>query len=135
VFKHQRGDWQAATRLRDKLISLRRAINNGWYDDEKQGAINLFLGHFQPRLGQSELWNLDSDHYLHSGAHFIAWMSQHDRALKVRMGWTGWQTCQDLWCLGWIRLFCRTLMDRSLRKIFAMALLTVWRCDCIFFLS
>jgi hypothetical protein len=68
VFKHQRGDWQAATRVRDKLISLRRAINNGWYDDEKQGAINLFLGHYQPCLGQSELWNLDSDHYLHSGA-------------------------------------------------------------------
>ena len=68
VFKHQRGDWQAATRMRDKLISLRRAINNGWYDDEKQGAINLFLGHFQPRLGQSDLWDLDSDHYLHSGA-------------------------------------------------------------------
>ncbi|BDA44397.1 probable phosphoinositide phosphatase SAC1 at N-terminal half [Coccomyxa sp. Obi] len=67
VFKHQRGDWQAATRVRDKLISLRRAINNGWYDDEKQGAINLFLGHYQPCLGQSELWNLDSDHYLHSG--------------------------------------------------------------------
>ncbi len=67
VFKHQRGDWQAATRMRDKLISLRRAINNGWYDDEKQGAINLFLGHFQPRLGQSDLWDLDSDHYLHSG--------------------------------------------------------------------
>ena len=53
--------------MRDKLISLRRAINNGWYDDEKQGAINLFLGHFQPRLGQSDLWDLDSDHYLHSG--------------------------------------------------------------------
>ncbi|CAL5218518.1 g205 [Coccomyxa viridis] len=67
VFKHQRGDWQAATRMRDRLISLRRAINNGWYDDEKQGAINLFLGHFQPRLGQSDLWDLDSDHYLHSG--------------------------------------------------------------------
>ena len=53
--------------MRDRLISLRRAINNGWYDDEKQGAINLFLGHFQPRLGQSDLWDLDSDHYLHSG--------------------------------------------------------------------
>ena len=68
VFKHQRGDWRAATRLRDKLISLRRAIANGWYDDEKQGAINLFLGHFQPRAGASALWALDSDHYLHSGA-------------------------------------------------------------------
>ena len=67
MLQRQRGDWQAATRMRDRLISLRRAINNGWYDDEKQGAINLFLGHFQPRLGQSDLWDLDSDHYLHSG--------------------------------------------------------------------
>jgi len=30
VFQRQRGDWQPATRLRDKLISLRRAISNGW---------------------------------------------------------------------------------------------------------
>ena len=30
VFKHQRGDWRTATALRDTLISLRRAINNGW---------------------------------------------------------------------------------------------------------
>lgn len=31
MFQRQRGDWQPATRLRDKLISLRRAISNGWY--------------------------------------------------------------------------------------------------------
>ncbi len=30
MFQRQRGDWQPATRLRDKLISLRRAISNGW---------------------------------------------------------------------------------------------------------
>ena len=46
----------------------------GWYDDEKQGAINLFLGHFQPRLGASALWALDSDHYLHSGARAHAFL-------------------------------------------------------------
>ncbi len=66
--------------MRDKLISLRRAINNGWYDDEKQGAINLFLGHFQPRLGQSDLWDLDSDHYLHSGV-------QHSATLDSNKDW------------------------------------------------
>ena len=27
---------QAATGMRDKLISLRRAISNGWYDGEKR---------------------------------------------------------------------------------------------------
>ena len=69
--------------MRDKLISLRRAINNGWYDDEKQGAINLFLGHFQPRLGQSDLWDLDSDHYLHSGALLLLLL------LAVRAGASG----------------------------------------------
>ncbi|KAK9845465.1 hypothetical protein WJX81_007167 [Elliptochloris bilobata] len=67
VFQRQRGDWQPATRLRDKFISLRRAISNGWYDDERQDAMNLFLGHFQPRPDQPALWDLDSDHYLHSG--------------------------------------------------------------------
>lgn len=87
VFKHQRGDWQAATRVRDKLISLRRAINNGWYDDEKQGAINLFLGHYQPCLGQSELWNLDSDHYLHSGVLEIKG--------RKKIAWSGEPACID----------------------------------------
>ena len=39
------------------------------YDDERQDAMNLFLGHFQPRPDEPALWELDSDHYLHSGAH------------------------------------------------------------------
>lgn len=44
------------------------------YDDERQGAINLFLGHFVPRPHEPALWDLESDHYLHSGA------ALHERA-------------------------------------------------------
>ena len=67
VFQAERGDWATATRLREKLTSLRRAINNGFYDHEKQDALNLFLGHYVPAKGQPALWDLDSDHYLHTG--------------------------------------------------------------------
>jgi hypothetical protein len=40
-----------------------------------QGAMNLFLGSYRPRDGTGgdhalwpELWDLETDHYLHSGA-------------------------------------------------------------------
>ena len=34
-------------------------------DAEKQMAINLFLGMYTPREGQTHLWDLPSDYYLH----------------------------------------------------------------------
>ncbi len=53
---------------RGPRLTWRRARAARRYDDERQGAINLFLGHFQPRPGEPALWDLDTDHYLHSGA-------------------------------------------------------------------
>jgi hypothetical protein len=34
-------------------------------DAEKQHAMNLFLGIFQPRIGRPHFWELASDYHLH----------------------------------------------------------------------
>lgn len=44
----------------------RRFYSNKYTDSEKQDAINLFLGNFVPRRGRPQLWELDSDQYLHA---------------------------------------------------------------------
>lgn len=44
----------------------RRFYSNKYTDSEKQDAINLFLGNFVPRRGCPQLWELDSDQYLHA---------------------------------------------------------------------
>lgn len=67
VFKRQRGDWEYATAIMDKLTSLRRFYNNNYTDAEKQDAVNLFLGNYIPLPGLPPIWELDSDYYLHSG--------------------------------------------------------------------
>lgn len=67
-FQRARGGWEAATTSRDFMTSLRRYYSNAYTDAEKQDAINLFLGNFQPVPGKPHLWDLDSDTFLHSGA-------------------------------------------------------------------
>eukprot|EP00897_Mesotaenium_endlicherianum_P007069 jgi/Mesen1/6390/ME000329S05561 len=65
VFPDRQGKWKATTQSREFLKSIRRYYSNAYTDAEKQDAINLFLGHFQPKLGRPALWELDSDYYLH----------------------------------------------------------------------
>lgn len=68
IFKRERGDWEYATAIGDKLTTLRRYYSNTYTDAEKQDALNLLLGNFVPARGQPAIWELDSDYYLHSGA-------------------------------------------------------------------
>ncbi|XP_054811658.1 phosphatidylinositol-3-phosphatase SAC1 isoform X2 [Prosopis cineraria] len=65
VFPERQGKWKATTQSREFLKSITRYYNNTYTDGEKQDAINLFLGYFQPRDGKPALWELDSDYYLH----------------------------------------------------------------------
>ncbi|KAI9120557.1 hypothetical protein K1719_007590 [Acacia pycnantha] len=68
VFPEQ-GKWKAATQTREFLKYLKRYYSNTYRDREKQDAMNLFLGYFQPQEGKPALWELESDYYLHvSGA-------------------------------------------------------------------
>uniref|UniRef100_A0A8R7UVT0 Uncharacterized protein n=1 Tax=Triticum urartu TaxID=4572 RepID=A0A8R7UVT0_TRIUA len=44
--------------------TLQHYYNNAYIDPEKQNAIHVFLGHFQPQEGKPPLWKLDSvQHY------------------------------------------------------------------------
>ncbi|XP_076882515.1 phosphatidylinositol-3-phosphatase SAC1-like [Bidens hawaiensis] len=65
VFTERQGKWKATTQSREFLKSIKRYYSNAYTDGEKQDAINLFLGYFQPQDGKPALWELDSDYYLH----------------------------------------------------------------------
>ncbi|KAG4387953.1 hypothetical protein GLYMA_09G073700v4 [Glycine max] len=64
IFSERRGQWKAATQSQEFFRTLQRYYSNAYMDAEKQNAINIFLGHFQPQLGKPALWDLGSDqHY------------------------------------------------------------------------
>ncbi|XP_062195636.1 phosphatidylinositol-3-phosphatase SAC1-like isoform X2 [Phragmites australis] len=65
VFPERQGKWRATTQSREFLKSIKRYYSNAYTDGEKQDAINLFLGYFQPQEGKPALWELDTDYYLH----------------------------------------------------------------------
>ncbi|XP_055801844.1 phosphoinositide phosphatase SAC2-like isoform X2 [Solanum dulcamara] len=64
IFSEMRGQWKATTRSQEIIRSLQRYYSNAYMDPEKQDAINVFLGHFQPQEGAPSLWELNPDqHY------------------------------------------------------------------------
>ncbi|XP_028203331.1 phosphoinositide phosphatase SAC3-like isoform X2 [Glycine soja] len=64
IFSERRGQWKTATQSQEFFRTLQRYYSNAYMDAEKQNAINIFLGHFQPQLGKPALWDLSSDqHY------------------------------------------------------------------------
>ncbi|KAL1339442.1 hypothetical protein HN51_027638 [Arachis hypogaea] len=67
IFSERRGQWKAATQSQEFLRTLQRYYNNTYADGDKQKAINIFLGHFQPHQGKPALWELDSDQHLTVG--------------------------------------------------------------------
>ncbi|XP_038708878.1 phosphoinositide phosphatase SAC2-like isoform X2 [Tripterygium wilfordii] len=68
IFSESRGQWKAATQSQEFLRTLQRYYSNAYMDAEKQDAINMFLGHFQPQKGKPALWELDSDQHYNVGA-------------------------------------------------------------------
>ncbi|KAI8016918.1 Phosphoinositide phosphatase SAC4 [Camellia lanceoleosa] len=67
IFSERRGQWKAATQSQEFFRTLQRYYSNAYMDAEKQNAINVFLGYFQPQEGKPELWELDSDQHYNSG--------------------------------------------------------------------
>ncbi|GER36115.1 phosphoinositide phosphatase family protein [Striga asiatica] len=61
IFSERRGQWKAAIQSQEFFRTLQRYYSNAYVDAEKQNAINIFLGHFQPQPGKPDLWELDSD--------------------------------------------------------------------------
>ncbi|XP_043543054.1 polyphosphoinositide phosphatase isoform X2 [Chiloscyllium plagiosum] len=50
---------------KDIMQTLSRYYSNAFSDADRQDAINLFLGVFQPSEGKFHLWELPTDYYLH----------------------------------------------------------------------
>ncbi|KAG5012540.1 hypothetical protein JHK86_024801 [Glycine max] len=64
IFSERRGQWKAAAQSQEFIRTLQCYYNNTYLDGDKQKAINLLLGHFQPQQGNPALWEVDSDqHY------------------------------------------------------------------------
>ncbi|CAI0473100.1 unnamed protein product [Linum tenue] len=67
IFSERRGQWKAATQSQEFFRTLQRYYSNAYVDAQKQDAINIFLGYFQPQPGKPALWELDSDHHYNIG--------------------------------------------------------------------
>lgn len=67
IFSARRGQWRAATQSQEFFRTLQRYYSNAWMDAEKQDAINVFLGHFQPQQDKPALWELGSDQHYDTG--------------------------------------------------------------------
>ncbi|XP_074642005.1 polyphosphoinositide phosphatase-like [Tubulanus polymorphus] len=53
---------------RDIMQTLSRYYSNTFGDSDKQQAINLFLGIFDPKHMKQNIWELSTDYYLHNPA-------------------------------------------------------------------
>ncbi|XP_062087911.1 phosphoinositide phosphatase SAC2-like [Humulus lupulus] len=67
IFSERRGQWKPATQSQELIRTLQRYCNNAYWDRDKQDAINVFLGHFQPHPGKPALWELGSDQHHNVG--------------------------------------------------------------------
>ncbi|XP_062220505.1 phosphoinositide phosphatase SAC3-like [Phragmites australis] len=65
IFSAKRGHLKLFIRSQEFFRTLQRHYSNTCIDANKQAAINLFLGYFQPQQGKPALWELESS----SGEH------------------------------------------------------------------
>ncbi|KAL5698536.1 hypothetical protein ACHQM5_029562 [Ranunculus cassubicifolius] len=69
IFSERRGQSKAVTQSQELIRTIQRYYSNAYMDAQKQDAINLFLGHFQPQEGKPALWELNSDQHYTVGTH------------------------------------------------------------------
>ncbi|KAK9697397.1 hypothetical protein RND81_08G035800 [Saponaria officinalis] len=62
IFSQRRGQWKAATQSQEFFRTLQRYYSNAYMDADKQNAINVFLGDFQPQ-NDKPVWRVGSDHH------------------------------------------------------------------------
>ncbi|KAK1307665.1 Phosphoinositide phosphatase SAC2 [Acorus calamus] len=82
IFSERRGQWKAATQSQEFFRTLQRYYSNAYMDAEKQDAINVFLGHFQPQEGKPALWELDSDQHYSVGMRGHAYSDENTSGQK-----------------------------------------------------
>eukprot|EP00262_Sarcandra_glabra_P003182 TRINITY_DN13720_c0_g1_i1.p1 TRINITY_DN13720_c0_g1~~TRINITY_DN13720_c0_g1_i1.p1 ORF type:complete len:833 (+),score=138.00 TRINITY_DN13720_c0_g1_i1:238-2736(+) len=84
IFSERRGQWKAATQSQEFFRTLQRYYSNAYMDAEKQDAINVFLGHFQPQQGKPALWELDSDQHYNVGRRAYTYADENARSFFKR---------------------------------------------------
>lgn len=57
---------QWSSHSRDMIESIKRFYSNSFVDQQRQEAINLFLGNYVWEKGIPMLWDLNTDYYLHN---------------------------------------------------------------------
>ncbi|KAJ6809580.1 phosphoinositide phosphatase SAC2-like [Iris pallida] len=82
MFSQWRRQWKAAIQSQKVLTILQRYYSNTYVDAEKQDAINVFLGHFQPHPDKPALWELGSDQHYNMGRRGHAFLDGNMRSLK-----------------------------------------------------
>ncbi|CAN6470015.1 unnamed protein product [Victoria cruziana] len=82
IFSERRGQWKPATHSQELFRTLQRYYSNTYMDAEKQDAINVFLGHFQPQPDKPALWELDSDQHYNIGRHGQGFDFQKSRTFR-----------------------------------------------------
>ncbi|KAF3646807.1 Phosphoinositide phosphatase SAC2 [Capsicum annuum] len=84
IFSERRGQWRAAIQSQEFFRTLQRYYSNAYMDAEKQNAINVFLGYFQPREGRPDIWELDSYQHYHVGRNGESYVGDNGRSLFQR---------------------------------------------------
>nr|XP_043627168.1 phosphoinositide phosphatase SAC2 [Erigeron canadensis] len=82
IFCQRRGQWKAATQSQEFFRTLQRYYSNAYMDAEKQDAINVFLGHYQPQMGRPALWELDSDQHYNVGSQGSDVFAERSRIIR-----------------------------------------------------
>ncbi|CAN4084925.1 unnamed protein product [Withania somnifera] len=84
IFSERRGQWKAAIQSQEFFRTLQRYYSNAYIDAEKQNAINVFLGYFQPHEGRSDIWELDSYQHYYVGRNGESYVGDNGRSLFQR---------------------------------------------------
>ncbi|GFY97206.1 phosphoinositide phosphatase family protein [Actinidia rufa] len=84
IFSQRRGQCKAATQSQEFFRTLQRYYSNAYMDAEKQDAINVFLGHFQPHQGKPALWEMDSDQHYNIGRLSFNFADENARSFLKR---------------------------------------------------
>lgn len=93
IFSQRRGQWKAATQSQEFFRTLQRYYSNAYMDAQKQDAINVFLGHYQPQVGRPALWELDSDQHQNVGSRGSNFLEENTRGSYQRSLSDGNFTC------------------------------------------
>ncbi|KAI3973161.1 hypothetical protein MKX01_020896 [Papaver californicum] len=84
IFWLRRGRGKAAVHTHDMVRSFQRYLSNAYTDAEKQDAINIFLGYFQPQQGRPALWELDADQHFNVGMRNDSFGDENARLSFIR---------------------------------------------------